>query len=204
MSRAGRARGYAGALLISLAAVAVATWAGGLDADRRKLALEARRLSVETDALYRRAGEVEAAAAQARRQRALYESLMDRGFTRPLIPSDLAAALAEGARGGDIGRLIYDIGTEPGPSSRWQGVRSVPVTLDLWTATDGAVVDFFTDLSIRVEGALRVGVLTVERTGDVDAAVLTAVREGEHPPLVRAQAVLEWSTMAPAEVETRR
>lgn len=200
----GPVRQYVAALSLAAAAVASAIWAAGLNAERQKLAMEARRLSTETDALYLRAGEVEAAAARARRDRTLYDTLQDRGFSRPSVPADLASILAVSARGSDVGRLVYDIGAEPRLSPRWQGARSVPVTLDLWATTDSAVVDFLADLSDRVDGALRVGALTIERTGDIDAAVLAAARRGDRPPLVRAQAALEWSTMPPVETEAAR
>lgn len=202
--RKGRVRRHAGALLMAVAAAASAIWAAGLDVERQKLALEARRLSAETESLYRRAGEVEAAAARARRDRTVYATLQDRGFSRPLVPADLASVLAAATPGSDVGRLVYDIGPEPSPSARWHGMWSVPVTLDLWATTDGAAVDFLADLSGRVDGALRVGALTIERTGDIDAAVLAAARRGDRPPLVRARAVLEWSTMPPTETETAR
>jgi len=194
--RSGRVRGYGAALLLVVVAVMCAILASRLDAERQHLARETGRLSLETEALYRRAGEIEAAAARARRERPEYDLLQERGFTRTVAPSGLAEVLADIAQEREIGRLVYDIGVQPITTESGDvGIRTVPVTLDIWATTDTDIVAFLSDLKFRIDGALHVDSLIVERTGEIDATVRAAVRDGERPQLVQAHVILRWSAV---------
>lgn len=74
-----------------------------------------------------------------------------------------------------------------------------PISVVLEAFDDGDVYRYIDLLQKDFPGHISIDSMTIERTRDVNAAVLRAISSGANPVMVKADLILSWRTMVPAD-----
>jgi len=191
-----RPTGLSWALAAAVLALTVGSvLAVGLHLRADGAAREARnaRLAAEIAALYRRAGDIEAATLSVRRHWADYETLAARGFTAPPSLVRVTATLDDLAVRHRINRLTYRFDGEarPGRHDR-PGARTMTLAMDVRATLDGDVLAFVRAIPGAFPGAARLRDFTMKRIDDPTTETLAAIRRGRGVDLVAASLTVDW------------
>lgn len=159
--------------------------------DQRKTALvQLRKQDAE---LHKQADEYPAL-----RQR--YEAAIAAGLTAPLDRLTLIQGVQDSAGHHHLSDLHYKLtadASRPEATNPHFRTETDRVVFDNGGLLDTDVLAFWKDVLARANGHYQIAEISLERFGDVDAAVLGNIRRGNPVSLVKAHFDLQWTGLQP-------